>query len=105
MARQVPLRLTQVRAIELANAIVRQPGPRPDGLRARLVMQEAQRQLHARALAAVTIVGDAHAGHFGKNSPKCNRQNWLKITKFALASATPSATIAARCWNEEVPRC
>jgi hypothetical protein len=25
-------------------------------------MQEAQRQLHARALAAVTIVGDAHGG-------------------------------------------
>ena len=45
MAREVAPRLTQVGAIELADAIVREAGPRADGLRARLVLQEAQRHL------------------------------------------------------------
>ena len=65
MARQMAPRLTHVGAIQLADAIIRQAGPRADGLRARLVSQEAQRQLHARSLAAVTVVGDAHARHCG----------------------------------------
>src|SRR5215470_8312305 len=98
MAREVAPRVIHVGAIELADAIVREAGPRADGLRARLVTQEAQRQLHARALAAVAIVRDAHARNFGKNSPKRNRENWLKIPKFILASVAPSATIGSALW-------
>src|SRR5262249_35574557 len=105
MARQVPPRLAHVRAIELADAIVRQPGPRADGLRARLVMQEAQRQLHACALAAVAVIGDAHEDILVKIHQNAIPQNWLKIPKSALAFAPSSATIAARCWCEEVARC
>src|SRR5215831_9462293 len=105
MAREVPPRLAHVGAIELADAIVRQPGPGADGLRARLVMQEAQCQLHACALAVVTVVGDAHEGILVKIHQNAIPQNWLKIPKFALALAPSSATIAARCWCEEVARC
>src|SRR5437762_643254 len=59
-AQLVAARLAHVGTVQLADAVVRQTGPGADGLGARLVPQEAQRQLHARSLAAVAIVADAH---------------------------------------------
>lgn len=60
MARQVASRMIHVGPVELANAIIGEARPGADGPSAGLVAQEAQRQLHARALLAVAIVGDAH---------------------------------------------
>jgi hypothetical protein len=39
-------------------------------------MQEAQRELHAGALAAVAIVADTHAGILVKNLQNAIRKNW-----------------------------
>src|ERR1700689_626113 len=78
MTRQMALRVAHVRAIQLTDAIVREAGPGADGLGARLVAQEAQRQLHARPLAAVTIVADAHGERPSKFLP---RPFWCKPAK------------------------
>jgi hypothetical protein len=56
-----PLRASRVRAVQLADAVVAEAGPRADGLRARLVAQETQCQFHAHPLAVVSIVADPHA--------------------------------------------
>jgi len=45
-----------IRAVELADAIVGEARPGADGARARLVVDEAQRQVDSLAVAAVTIV-------------------------------------------------
>src|SRR5438105_2143197 len=56
MSRQVAPRVAHVGAVELTDAVVREPGPGADGLGARLVAQEAQRELQRPALAPVAIV-------------------------------------------------
>jgi hypothetical protein len=61
MSRHLALRVAEVGTVELADAVVGQPGPGADRLRARLVAQEAQRQLHLQPLALIAIVRDAHA--------------------------------------------
>src|SRR5580765_8460599 len=60
--RHLALRVAEVGTVELADAVVGKPGPGADGLRARLVTQEAQRQCHLQPLTVIAIVGDAHAG-------------------------------------------
>ena len=59
-ATAAPSGLVEIGAIELADAIVGQPGPCTDGVRARLVVDEAQREVEAQAVAAVAVVGDTH---------------------------------------------
>ena len=52
--------LVEIGAIQLADAVVGEAGPRPDGVRARLVVDEPQRQVEPQPVAAVTIVRDPH---------------------------------------------
>ena len=52
----------QVRAIELADAVVREPGPLADGVCTGFVAHEAQGQVEAESVAAVAIVGNTHGG-------------------------------------------
>src|SRR6267143_5585511 len=88
MTRQVTPRMTHVGAVQLADAVVRQTGPRADGLGARLVPQEAQCQLHAQALAPVAIVANAHGSlpaAFG--SLHCGRDAQNSTRKFGKKSA------------------
>ena len=48
--------LRRITAVELADAILRKPRPLPDGLRTRLVLDEAQGEVEAQPVAAVAIV-------------------------------------------------
>src|SRR5581483_5491453 len=50
----------EIGPIDLADAVIAEPGPDADGLRARLVSQETQRQLEALPIAIVPIFRDAH---------------------------------------------
>jgi hypothetical protein len=54
------LAVQQETAIELADAIVTEAGPRTDGARARLVLDETQREVVALAVAVVAVFLDAH---------------------------------------------
>ena len=72
VARQLAVRIVQVGAVQLADAVVAQAGPGADGLRARLVTQEAQREFHAQAFTVVAVVGNAHGGHPAvRDEPLC----------------------------------
>jgi len=87
-------RLLHVAAIELADAIVREAGPRPYGLRARLVLDEAQGEIETEPVAAVAVVGDAHGPplrerscNFWPNSPRIARAGFdIKIAIIPLTN-------------------
>ena len=54
------VRFVEIGAIELADAVVGQAGPCTDGVRAGLVVDEAQREVEPQSVAAVAVVGDTH---------------------------------------------
>src|SRR4029453_16930442 len=60
MTRDPARRHGEIRAIELADAIVREAGPFANGVRARFGTHETQGQVEAQPIARVAIVRDAH---------------------------------------------
>ena len=62
--RRSALQIRGIGAVELANAVVGQSGPGAYGVRARLVLNETQRDFEAAPVAAVAIVVDAHRRAF-----------------------------------------
>src|SRR5882762_1048275 len=97
VTRHVARRIAHVGAVQLANAVVAEPGPRANGLRARLVAQKAQSKLEAQPLAAVAIVRDAHGAVpgvgavrniMGENHQKDTSINLVKNYQIDARSAT-----------------
>ncbi len=52
--------LMKIGAVELADAVIRQTGPRTNSVRARFVVNETKCQVQPQPVAAVSIVGDSH---------------------------------------------